>query len=532
VLAASLFANVSASYASGTNRLSTPTTVGIDLVNALLDSNQLAAATDAMNQASRLATDHPTSSVDEKCRIATARAEVELANGHAEAARASVDDGIATGCRDSARAALLNVRGDVLARQGRAIDAENAWHEAADSIEAWRISLPSARLRSGLLARHRRSLESWLDSVAARGDAKAAAAVAQRMLGRAILERMLDREPETSSNTDALIGDVLGRIADSHRLAARIATSSNLETARVDLTAFLVGARSVWALRHAGEAWSVRRVGDRVAILVLVDDYERRPDDREVAARLGGALFPSESLPARDAPLVALLDDQLSGTLLAGLRVDGMYVIERNPIIEVPTPELLFEHPQSTPWTLPVVVGDPRGDLPGSSREADFVARALHVTALSHSNATRDALLASPHPRVLHIAAHSKVDDSRAAFVMADGIVTATQVLSAGLAPRLAVIATCRSQGGDDPMTSLVAAFLASGTVGVIGAKRALDDDAGELLLRDFYLAGGQNDPVQALALAQRSAIARSTPPHVWASLSYFGSSTLGEQSP
>jgi hypothetical protein len=38
-----------------------------------------------------------------------------------------------------------------------------------------------------------------------------------------------------------------------------------------------------------------------------------------------------------------------------------------------------------------------------------------------------------------------------------------------------------------------------------------------------FYRAGGAHHPVQALAAAQRAAIAIHSPPRAWATVSFFG---------
>ena len=525
-LAASLFERARKRTSDPSGHAS-PTISAMALVEALLASGQISAAARAMDDAGHDAREHPTSSVNEKCHLATVQAEVQLAEGLAESALTSLELGLKIGCRDSPRAALLDVLGNVEQRLGRPDAAEDAWRQAADSIEAWRISLPSPRLRSGVLARHRRSLEAWLDSAASRGNAEAVIEIAERMLGRSILERILDRESDATGDADTLIGDVLSRITNSHQIALR-SRSGSLRSAPGDLSVYLLGVQSAWLLRHENGVWFVSRIGDRTELLSLVDAYEQRPDDERVAAQLGSLLIPSRSLQAGSKPFIVLLDDQLTSIAFAGLRVDERYLVEQGPIVEVPAPQLLAEDQSPVDWSSPIVIGDAHGDLPDAAREATFVADALHVTARLQTEATRGRLLAEHRPRVLHIAVHSAIDGNQASFSLADGTVSATELLAAGLAPRVAVVATCRSDGGADPMKSLVAALLATGTRGVIGAKRAIDDRQTADLISDFYRAGGDRDPVGALAAAQRQAIARHVPPAAWASLSYFGSSDLG----
>jgi len=234
-------------------------------------------------------------------------------------------------------------------------------------------------------------------------------------------------------------------------------------------------------------------------------------------------LFPVERLPAPGQPLVVVLDRDLADVPLAGLRTGGRYLIEHAPIVELLAPELIFAAKPDRPWGAPVVVGDPVGNLPAAASEATAVARALGVAPAIGARATRAQVTAAATARVLHVATHSAVEDGLAAFVMNDGSMSSYEIVAQHIAPRLAVIATCRSQVDDDPEHSLVAAFLAAGSAGVIGAKRAIDDAEGAALVKAFYVAGGADDPITALAQAQRAAIHNGLPPHAWAAFSFFG---------
>jgi hypothetical protein len=101
--------------------------------------------------------------------------------------------------------------------------------------------------------------------------------------------------------------------------------------------------------------------------------------------------------------------------------------------------------------------------------------------------------------------------------------VSAIEIVNQRIAPRVAVIATCRSQVADDPATSLVAAFLAAGASGVVGVKRSLSDADGAFVMASFYAAGGGDEALEALAKAQRAAIAAKRAPSTWAAVSFFG---------
>jgi hypothetical protein len=458
--------------------------------------------------------------IDSDSRTAAARAAVQLGEGNLDAALGTIAAALATQSRDSARVLLLDLQGDVLARRGDAMAAEQAWRSAADLIEDWRASIPTTQLRAGLVAHHRRALESWLDSSCSRNDVAGALEATRRIVGRGLLDRFRQREANAPATADASIRDVVRRLATRRELSATLAETRELRAIEHHVTLFMVGAESVWAIRHA-QAWQIDRLGTRDEVLRIVDDYRQHPDDAAIASKLGGILFPVDRLP-RGEPLVVLLDLQLSDVALAGLRTGDRYLVEHAAILEVLAPDLLFEPVRETSGGA-VVIGDPNGDLPAAMREAKAVARQLAVADHTGQAANRDALLAAKTVKVLHVATHSTIADARAELVLHGGSVSAIEIVNQRIAPRVAVIATCRSQVADDPATSLVAAFLAAGSSGVIGVKRALSDADGALVMASFYAAGGRDDALNALAKAQRAAIAAKRPPSTWAAVSFFG---------
>jgi hypothetical protein len=495
----------------------------IELVQARLALGQRDEARAALERARAIQRDLGTWSSDDAARLAAVEAGVRLADGEVDAALAIVANGLAPGLRDAARLRLLNVRADALARRGDQAAAEAAWREAADSVEAWRASIPTIQLRGGLVARHRYALESWLDSTGQRGDVAGALEVTRRMVGRGLLDRIRHREANAPATADASIRDVVRRLAVGRELAATMAGARDLRDVTDDLVVAVSGLRSVWAVRRLTGAWSIRRVGNREVIAALVDAYRRDPDDRQIAAELGGALFPLDTLPRPGAPLVVMLDRELADVALAGLRVGGRYLVERVDLLELLAPELAFAMIPDRRWGPAVAIGDAARDLPSAAREVAAVARVLGGSAAVGERATREALERGRDASVLHLATHANLADGRAAFVLADGAVSSHDILTLKIAPRLAVIATCRSQVDDDPETSLVAAFLAAGTPGVIGVKRAADDAASALLMAELYRVGGADDPMRGLARAQRAAIAANRPPRTWATVAFFG---------
>jgi tetratricopeptide (TPR) repeat protein len=491
----------------------------IELVRELAATGRIADARKALSNL-ELVLHERERTVEADSRVAAARAAVALGEGNFDAALSTIDTALAIPSRDSARVLLLDLQGSALAKRGDPMAAEHAWRTAADLLEDWRASIPSTQLRGGLVAHHRHALESWLDSSCRREDVEGALEATRRIVGRGLLDRFRQREANAPATADASIRDLVQRLAARRELGASFAETRDLRTINYDMTAFMLGGESVWAIRHTRE-WHIDRVGGRDEVLKLVDDYRRRPDDAAIAARLGSMMFPVDRLP-REGPLVVLLDLELSDVALAGLRTGEHYLVEYSPILELLAPDLLFA-PLRVATNAAVVIGDPNGDLPGAAIEAHSVAEQLGVTAHTGAQASRDALLAAQSARLLHVATHSTISDARAVLVLNDHPMSAIEIVNRRIAPRVAVIATCRSQVADDPATSLVAAFLAAGASGVVGVKRALSDRDGALLIASFYEGHGDHEPLVGLARAQRAAIAAKRPPSTWAAVSFFG---------
>src|SRR5262249_6445316 len=163
------------------------------------------------------------------------------------------------------------------------------------------------------------------------------------------------------------------------------------------------GARSVWAIRHARGRWSIARVADREEVRSWIDGLRRAMDDPAAASRLGDAMFPAGTLPEAGAPIVVMLDHELSDVALAGLRVAGRYLVEHAPIVEVLAPDLLFASLPGRPWRPAIAVGDPLGDLLAAAREVGAAASMTGGRAYVGAEATRAAVMAGSDAFLLHI---------------------------------------------------------------------------------------------------------------------------------
>ena len=104
---------------------------------------------------------------------------------------------------------------------------------------------------------------------------------------------------------------------------------------------------------------------------------------------------------------------------------------------------------------------------------------------------------------------------------LADGTVSLDDIAKLSPAPRVVVLASCGASAGRDDAGngSLTMAFLGAGTEIVVGTRWSIDDAEAAELIQAFYAAGGDRDPVRALAEAQLGSKLRPT---TWAAFEAF----------
>jgi tetratricopeptide (TPR) repeat protein len=238
------------------------------------------------------------------------------------------------------------------------------------------------------------------------------------------------------------------------------------------------------------------------------------PGNREAARALGRMIVPPG--PGHGT-LHVLAIGSLGKVPLAALRDgDGSLSIGRRPLVRVLA--LRANGPEAHGAGPPVVLADPRGDLPGAMVEGYVVAEALgHGARTSGSGrflpATRARLWAAHDAELLHIASHVGMLGRWHALLLADGDVDPAEIVQHRLAPRIAVLAGCGSAAAMDEegWGSIAAALLESGTAVVIATDRDVGDQASLSVMRAFYAqADWRTDPARALARVQRAFEARA----------------------
>jgi CHAT domain/Tetratricopeptide repeat len=144
----------------------------------------------------------------------------------------------------------------------------------------------------------------------------------------------------------------------------------------------------------------------------------------------------------------------------------GWHNSTRQPIPLVTLPALgilprLRQRPHVPPGPA-LVVGNPRGDLPSAEVEANAVAELFGTKPLLGAAATTSAVLTRfPDATLIHLATHASFDANNpleSGIVLADGVLTAREVLQHRLHADLLVLSACES-----------------GQVGSLGGKNSQD---------------------------------------------------------
>jgi CHAT domain-containing protein len=258
------------------------------------------------------------------------------------------------------------------------------------------------------------------------------------------------------------------------------------------------------------------------------------PDDAETAARLGEILLAPGALPPRGRPILVVADGKLGHLPFAALRQKGRYLVEDHAIALLPSLNALMaiEGGSSGPLGPPLILADPGGDLPAAASEAVTVAGLVGGKARTGGKASSGELAIAARARLLHLATHTGLGPRGPWLQLADRRVSATDIVTGRIGPRLAVLASCASgaRPGRQMWGSLGAAFLAAGSRAVLASLGSVEDVRVREFVLTFYQQGGAADPVAALARAQRVAIRRGLSPTYWAPFVLFGSDrTLDE---
>lgn len=502
-----------------------------NLGEAFLALDRLDAAERALVSAGVLS---PSDGVDAQHR-ALQLATIYLRRAHWEVAQDAFEGVLRTakrtGAADLQWRAVFGL-GQIAAARGLNSAAITRYEEALSVAQrlASRVSLRQGR---GAFYADRRGLnEALVDALLKAGQPAHAFAVAdsaraQVLRGFQSAARLATLTPDQRADWARLVGRV-------HRTAREAAASARREPL------VPLADRSVW--RQADEALHLERQRAVDAAFETLDQWA--PIARRVdASQVSGALAADEAVllltragvgwrgfwvDSSGVVSVSLSDDLLAVFSRRRRAVGHLYLVpgghpqavelakaqlNLGSVSVLPFAGLLLDQPVSSSGAggLPLVIGDPRGDLPWAAREAREVATRLKGRLLLRAAATRaavvDGITSAP---LVHFAGHGVLVPEAPwdAHLLLAGTerLSLLDTLSLSLSARLVTLSGCNT--GDDRVLvdeatiGLPEALLAAGAGSVVAIDRAIDDGIARRFMGLFYGAGGARQPAEALRKA------------------------------
>jgi len=469
-------------------------------------------------------------------RAAVPAGAVELPLTHAEARLAIANNQLDDALRaldapqhvmPSWRWRFEHLRGRIAEAQGRLEDASAAYGRAVTIVEELRTELRAGDLEATFLDERRRAHQALLALAIRRGDANAAFGAMERLLARSFVDAFVAGNAGAPLERLEARPDLVRRLGRSPTAPLQRPAAEVLAAVRsVHVLVYVEAGDNMYCMViSGGRPRLVRLAPAPEEVRALVLRITASPDDA-VAAVLGSALLPEEIGALPDGLLYVVPSGPVAGLPFALLLRNGTRLIDHHDLAMVPSVGVLARMlvaPEPKGGAA-VVLGDPRGDLPGARAEAVRVARYLGVTPQVGTAATLSALSAASRASLLHVATHASIELGSARLTLANAAPSAAEILAAGVAARVTVLASCASAVTPLPefWGSLAAAFLAAGSRSVVASLWSVNDLATAELVDTFYANGGAEAPAAALAIAQRH-LALKFPPSTWAAFVVVG---------
>ena len=419
---------------------------------------------------------------------------------------------------DDDYAADITYQQGVLAEREGDLDAARKFYRSSIGfVEAIRARTTAREMRPWMLARRRAPYEAlFVLAAAAHRDAEALE-TAELLHARTWL--------------DGLVAPAADRTRPSGRSttsAAPLSTAEILAAIGDREIVIYVAVRDVlWRIHVEG-----RKIVDVVrlpeTIVPLLASWRDHPDDPAIADKLGPLLIPAD-LATSQRVLYLVAPDHLAQVPFAALRRSQRYLIVDRPLVRLPGAAAASCRPRDQWLSEPVVVADSHGNLPHARDEAEHAAAAVHGHAHVGADATIAQVTSARHARLFHASVHALVEGAGGALDMADGRLTAEDIITKNIDPQVAVLAGCATGVSNDNegWDALPSAFLVAGTRTVVATLRPVNDSDAALVIKPFYDEHGDEHPATSLAKVQRQ-LAAKVPPHVWASFAVWGDAEPG----
>lgn len=367
------------------------------------------------------------------------------------------------------------------------------------------------------------------------------------------------------SRARALLDAVAGRaeIGNGEAVALDAATLQTMLRADEVVVAYhaLPDRLMAWVLSNEG----VREVPLPVAIkradlARLVDAYrdaliKLNPNAAQVGEKIGALLLAPLEIPAGKR-IIIVPHGPLHYLPFQALRLDGQYLIERNPMSIAPSISIAAKLAERTPTVSAQLVafGNPTIDpnvadpLPGAEREVHALSKQFPgATLFFKEQANKTNFQSSaPQARLLHVAAHAvadTLDPLHSKVLLADengqpNYLEAKDVLGMDLkGTAMIALSACESGLGrvedGDEVLGFTRSFLSAGTSTLLASLWPVSDAATETLMTTLYDDLAKGESVQdAMRDAQRAVLANpeTAHPFFWAPFNLIGNWRLKVQ--
>ncbi len=417
----------------------------------------------------------------------------------------------------------------LIAEAGGQLDlAERRFGDAVDLVERLRVDGPE-EANAAFMEEYGDPYESLLALHLRRDDTRRAFATLAQVQGRMFLDARMITVAETATAQRSRIRDGF-RIPGLDHVVASLPRSIIEDQRSPEAILAAVRGKHVFSYFVAGESLRLLTVVDGEAratsvavdlerLQWLIDDFRIRPDDPMAADALGSVLLPPESLPSPPARIHIVPVGPLLRVPFAALRVSGERLLDRYEVVYAPSVTGLatMTAELNAPVGPGLVVADTRSDLKHAGIESQFVVQDTGAVPRLGPKATVAALRAADNQPLLHVIAHSGLGLRGGYLALADGRVTAADILAWRVGPRLVVLPTCASAATirTEMWDSLAAAFLAAGSQHVVATLASVQDRVAADFTQQFYRANGLRDPVGGVTRALR-AMARRYPVADW----------------
>ena len=422
---------------------------------------------------------------------------------------------------------------------GNEAQAAQALDQAIDVFDKARAKFRSDEFKMGLFSDLQVVFERAIGMHTRLGEPAKAFDISERSRARALLDAVAGRAEVGNGEAIALDAATLQTMLRSDEVV--VAYHS------------LPDRLMAWVLSSDG----VREVPLPVAIkradlARLVDAYRdaliNLKPATEVGDKIGSLLLTPLEIPAGKR-MIIVPHGPLHYLPFQALRVDGQYLIERNPISIAPSISIAAKLAERTPTVSaqlvafgnPTINPDVADPLPGAEREVHALSRQFPgATLFFKDQANKSNFEASaPKARLLHIAAHAMadtLDPLHSKVLLADengqpNYLEARDVLGMDLkGTALIALSACESGLGrvedGDEVLGFTRSFLSAGTSTLLASLWPVSDAATETLMTTLYDDLAKGVMVQdAMRDAQRAVLANpeTAHPFFWAPFNLIG---------